>query len=73
MFHPVDRCASALSRCCLLPDLHVHVFVIRLCGSTVVVVSFLPKNKKKNCTFFFACSRNDWGRYEMNKWLGRSR
>lgn len=30
--------------CCLIC---VHVFIARLCGSIVVVVAFLPKNKKK--------------------------
>jgi hypothetical protein len=39
------------------------VFIIKLCGLTVVIIAFLPKKKKKNCTFCFACSRNDWGRY----------
>jgi hypothetical protein len=34
--------------------------MVRLCGSTVVIVAFLPKNKKKkNCTFCFTCSRNE--------------
>lgn len=46
MFLPVSRCASALIFFCLLPGLCAW-FVIRLCGSTVDVVPFLPKNKKK--------------------------
>jgi hypothetical protein len=59
----VDRCASAWSHIfffliCML------VFIIRLCGSTVVFIKFLPKKKKKKLfTFCFACSHNDWVPY----------
>ena len=41
----------------------MHGFVVRLCGSIVVGIAFFPKKKKNH--FFFACSRNDWGRYTL--------
>jgi hypothetical protein len=46
MFLPISRCTSALICFCLMAGLCTW-FVIRLCGSTVDVVPFLPKNKKK--------------------------
>jgi hypothetical protein len=36
----------------------VCVFMVKLCGSTIVVVTFFPK-KKKNYTFCFAFSHNE--------------
>jgi hypothetical protein len=52
LLHPVAHWASALSRCYLLHDLCACVFIVRLCGSTVVVVAFLPKNIKKKFLHF---------------------
>jgi hypothetical protein len=55
-------CASRLNHNCLLPEL--CAFIRRdLFGSTIVIVEFLPKNKKKKLHFCFSCSRNDWGLY----------
>jgi hypothetical protein len=44
----------------------VLVFIVRLCSSTIVIVSFLCKEKKNICTFFFACSHSvEVNTYEM--------
>jgi hypothetical protein len=50
MFHPVSLVlvCGVIVVCCLIC---VLVFIIRLCGSTVVIIAFLPKKKKKIALF----------------------
>jgi hypothetical protein len=63
MFHPVDHCASALSHCCLWPDLracvHHQVVWFNCCRHCLLarkphMVSEQKKHYGFHCTFFFA-------------------
>jgi hypothetical protein len=56
--HVSPSCSSARSGVVLFYCLlYGCVFMVRLCGSIIVSMAFLPKNKKK-IYFLLACSRN---------------